>query len=62
MSLATFRQIAMIHGPNRSGFFSFGSCLHAELPRTISKEDLLKDEWIQKVIAGLPTGTQADPG
>jgi len=33
----------------------------ADPPRSITKEDLLKDEWIEKVIAGLSTGTQADP-
>jgi hypothetical protein len=25
-------------------------------PKSITKEDLLEDEWIQKIIAGLPTG------
>ncbi len=33
----------------------------ADPPASITKEDLLKDEWIKKIIAGLPTGTQVDP-
>jgi len=33
---------------------------NADPPKSITKGDLLKDEWIQKVIAGLPAGTQAD--
>jgi hypothetical protein len=28
----------------------------ADLPRSFTKEDVLKDEWIQKIIAGLPVG------
>ena len=34
---------------------------NADPPRSITKEDLLKDEWIKKIIAGLPTDTQVDP-
>ena len=31
----------------------------ADPPKSITKEDLLKDEWIQKIITGLPTGRGA---
>jgi len=32
-----------------------------DLPEFITKEALLRDGWINQIIAGLPTGTQADP-
>jgi C-terminal processing protease CtpA/Prc len=32
----------------------------ANPPRSITKEDLLQDEWIKKVIAGVPSRTQTD--
>ncbi len=33
----------------------------AALPRSITKEDLLRDEWVKQVITGLPTRTRPDP-
>lgn len=33
----------------------------ADPPRSITKEDLLKDKWVEQIIVGLPTGIPADP-
>lgn len=33
----------------------------ADPPKSITKEDLLEDEWIKRVISGLPQGKQAAP-
>jgi len=33
----------------------------ADPPASFTKEDLLKDEWIEKIIAGLPNDMGIDP-